>query len=118
MDTSEVSGRFQASQTDGHSDEIPRPQAAKRYGDDHGGDVVSTGSSTQVTRRGVFPRLRDTRIRAKLALILVVPLVAVVALAGVRLVDVGQQATAAGQVQKLTKLGTDISELAQLLHAE
>jgi signal transduction histidine kinase len=79
---------------------------------------VSTGSSTQVTRRGVFPRLRDTRIRAKLALILVVPLVAVLALAGVRLVDVGQQASAAGQVQKLTKLGTDVSELAQLLHVE
>lgn len=79
---------------------------------------MSTGSSTQVTRRGVFPRLRDTRIRAKLALILVVPLIAVVALAGVRLVDVGQQASAAGQVQKLTKLGTDVSELAQLLHVE
>ena len=79
---------------------------------------MSTGSSTQVTRRGVFPRLRDTRIRAKLALILVVPLVAVIALAGVRLVDVGQQASAAGQVQKLTKLGTDVSELAQLLHTE
>jgi signal transduction histidine kinase len=79
---------------------------------------VSTGSSTQVTRRGVFPRLRDTRIRAKLALILVVPLIAVLALAGVRLVDVGQQASAAGQVEKLTKLGTDVSELAQLLHVE
>ena len=39
---------------------------------------MSTGSSTQVTRRGVFPRLRDARIRAKLALILVVPLVAVI----------------------------------------
>ena len=79
---------------------------------------MSTGSSTQVTRRGVFPRLRDTRIRAKLALILVVPLVAVLALAGVRLVDVGQQASEAGQVQKLTKVGTDVSELTQLLHQE
>ena len=79
---------------------------------------MSTGSSTQVTRRGVLPRLRDARIRAKLALILFVPLVAVIALAGVRLVDVGQNASAAAKVQKLTALGTDISALTQLMHVE
>ncbi|MCO8275737.1 nitrate- and nitrite sensing domain-containing protein [Actinoplanes sp. TRM 88003] len=79
---------------------------------------MSTGSSTQVARRGVFPRLRDARIRAKLALILVVPLVAVVALATTRLVDVGQRAAEAGTVEELTKLETDISGLTQLLHVE
>ena len=79
---------------------------------------MSTGSSTQVARRGVFPRLRDARIRAKLALILVVPLVAVIALATARLVDVGQRATEAGTVEELTKLETDISGLTQLLHVE
>ncbi|WP_250001304.1 nitrate- and nitrite sensing domain-containing protein [Actinoplanes sp. M2I2] len=79
---------------------------------------MSTGSSTQVTRRGVFPRLRDARIRAKLALILVVPLVAVVALAATRLVDVGQRAAEAGTVEELTKLETDVSGLTQLLHIE
>ena len=80
---------------------------------------MSTGSSTQVTRRGgVFPRLRDARIRAKLALILLVPLAAVIALAGVRLVDVGQRASEAGQVEDLTRLGADITALTQLLHHE
>ncbi|MCM4079827.1 sensor histidine kinase [Paractinoplanes hotanensis] len=79
---------------------------------------MSTGSSTQVARRGVFPRLRDARIRAKLALILVVPLVAVIALATARLVDVGQRASEAGTVEELTKLETDISGLTQLLHVE
>ncbi|GID26461.1 sensor histidine kinase [Paractinoplanes brasiliensis] len=79
---------------------------------------MSTGSSTQVTRRGVFPRLRDARIRAKLGLILVVPLVAVIALATTRLVDVGQRAADAGQVEELTKLETDVSALTQLLHIE
>ena len=79
---------------------------------------MSTGSSTQVTRRGVLPRLRDARIRAKLAIILFVPLVAVVALAGVRLIDVGQRAAAAAEVQRLTMLETDISGLTQLMHAE
>jgi signal transduction histidine kinase len=79
---------------------------------------VSTGSSAQVTRRGVFPRLRDARIRAKLALILLVPLAAVIALAGVRLVDIGQRASEAGKVEDLTRLGTDISTLTQLLHNE
>ena len=79
---------------------------------------MSTGSSTQVTRRGVFPRLRDARIRAKLALILFVPLAAVIVLATARLVDVSGQATTAGQVQKLTELGADVSSLSQLLHGE
>jgi signal transduction histidine kinase len=79
---------------------------------------VSTGSSTQVARRGVFPRLRDARIRAKLALILFVPLAAVVVLATARLVDVSQRATEAGQVEKLAEVGTDVSTLTQLLHGE
>ncbi|SNY51903.1 nitrate- and nitrite sensing domain-containing protein [Paractinoplanes atraurantiacus] len=79
---------------------------------------MSTGSSTQVARRGVFPRLRDARIRSKLALILLVPLAAVIVLATTRLVDIGQRASAAGQVEELTKLDTDISALTQLLHTE
>ncbi|WP_433300682.1 sensor histidine kinase [Actinoplanes sp. CA-030573] len=79
---------------------------------------MSTGSSTLVAGRGIFPRLRDARIRAKLGLILFVPLAAVIVLATARLVDVSQQATAAGQVEKLTELGTDVSALTQLLHAE
>ncbi|GAA0515272.1 histidine kinase [Paractinoplanes deccanensis] len=79
---------------------------------------MSTGSSTQVARRGVFPRLRDARIRAKLALILLVPLAAVVVLATTRLIDIGQRASEAGQVEELTKLDTDISALTQLLHTE
>ncbi|NMO56488.1 sensor histidine kinase [Actinoplanes sp. TBRC 11911] len=80
---------------------------------------MSTGSSTQVARRGgVFPRLRDVRIRAKLALILLVPIAAVIGLAGVRLIDVGQRATTAGQVEDLTRLGADVSALTQLLQAE
>ncbi|GIE96076.1 histidine kinase [Paractinoplanes rishiriensis] len=79
---------------------------------------MSTGSSTQVTRRGAFPRLRDARIRAKLALILFVPLAAVIVLATARLVDVSQRADEAGQVEKLTELGTDVSNLTQLLHLE
>src|SRR5690348_9831963 len=115
-----VSGRFQTSQTPTLSAEIAglQPLAREQTRGWHGGEVVSTGSSTQVTRRGVFPRLRDARIRAKLALILFVPLAAVIVLATARLVDVSQQATDAGQVQKLTELGTDVSRLTQLLHNE
>jgi signal transduction histidine kinase len=79
---------------------------------------VSTGSSTQVTRRGAFPRLRDARIRAKLALILFVPLAAVIVLATARLVDVSRTASEAGQVEKLTEVGADVSMLTQLLHLE
>ncbi len=79
---------------------------------------MSTGSSAQVSRRGVRPRLRDTGIRAKLALILVIPVIAVVALATARLVDVGRRVNTATQVQQLTAAGVDISSLSQLLQAE
>ncbi|MEU7906101.1 nitrate- and nitrite sensing domain-containing protein [Actinoplanes sp. NPDC049118] len=69
-------------------------------------------------RRGRIPRLRDARIRSKLALILFVPLLAVLALATVRLVDVGGRALDARQVEDLTRISTDISQLTQYLHKE
>ena len=87
---------------------------------------MSTGSSTQpatypetpVRQRRGFPRLRDARIRSKLALILFVPLLAVLALATVRLIDVGSRAIDATQVEDLTRLSTDVSELTQVMHKE
>jgi signal transduction histidine kinase len=63
-------------------------------------------------------RLRDARIRSKLALILFVPLVAVLALATVRLIDVGGRAYDAGQVEELTKLSANISDLTQYMNNE
>ncbi|WBB71064.1 nitrate- and nitrite sensing domain-containing protein [Micromonospora sp. WMMD812] len=65
-----------------------------------------------------LPRLRDARIRSKLALILVVPVAAVIALATVRLVSVGQGAYEASQARSMTALSVDVSALAQDLHAE
>jgi signal transduction histidine kinase len=50
--------------------------------------------------------------------ILFVPLVAVLALATVRLVDVGGRAVDANQVEELTKLSASISDLTQYLHKE
>jgi signal transduction histidine kinase len=76
-----------------------------------------SGSGTR-ERRGRIPRLRDARIRSKLALILFVPLLAVLALATVRLVDVGGQALDARQVENLTRLSTDVSDLSQYVHKE
>ena len=97
---------------------------------------MSTGSSTQpatypatgpqssglaagvgASKRS-FWRLRDARIRSKLGLILLVPLVAVLALATVRLIDVGTRAYDAGQVEELTKLSANVSELTQYMHNE
>ncbi|WP_436523944.1 nitrate- and nitrite sensing domain-containing protein [Actinoplanes sp. HUAS TT8] len=79
---------------------------------------MSTGSSGLAVRRGPFPWLRDARIRAKVAGILVIPLVAVLVLASVRLIEVRGRATDAGRVADLTKLGTDLSGLSRLLHQE
>jgi signal transduction histidine kinase len=97
---------------------------------------VSTGSSTQPAtdptagappggtpsgpvgrRRGLW-RIRDASIRTKLALILLVPVLAVLTLATVRLVDVGTRAYDAGQVKDLTRLSATISDLTQYMHRE
>ncbi|MER7439690.1 sensor histidine kinase [Micromonospora avicenniae] len=86
---------------------------------------MSTGPTTLPGNRAKarparrrMPRLRDVRIRSKLALILVVPVAAVVALAAVRLVSVGQGAYEATQARELTQLGVDVSALTQDLHLE
>ena len=76
-----------------------------------------SGAGTR-ERRGRIPRLRDARIRSKLAVILFVPLVAVLALATVRLVDVGGSALDARQVEDLTRLSTGVSDLTQYIHKE
>jgi signal transduction histidine kinase len=47
-----------------------------------------------------------------------VPLVAVLALATVRLVDIGGKALDARQVEDLTRVSTDVSQLTQYLHKE
>ena len=87
---------------------------------------MSTGSSTQPAttpapaarpRRGL-PRLRDARIRTKLALILFVPLAAVLTLGVIRLYDVGNQAVDAREVESLTRLSADVSDLTHVLHNE
>ncbi|GLZ61629.1 hypothetical protein Misp05_52050 [Micromonospora sp. NBRC 107095] len=65
-----------------------------------------------------MPRLRDARIRSKLALILVVPVAAVIALATVRLISVGEGAFDATRARSLTALSIDVSALTQDLHAE
>jgi signal transduction histidine kinase len=63
-------------------------------------------------------RLRDARIRSKLGLILIIPLVAVVALGAVRLVDSGQRALAADLVQSLARVSAEASEVSHELHLE
>ncbi len=75
------------------------------------GDAAQNG-------RPRLPRLRDVRIRSKLALILVVPVAAVIALATVRLVSVGAGAYDATQARSLTALFTNVSALTNDLHAE
>ncbi|MGC5050018.1 sensor histidine kinase [Micromonospora sp. DT48] len=86
---------------------------------------MSTGPTTLPARADAaqksgarLPRLRDARIRSKLALILVVPVAAVIALATVRLVSVVEGAYDATQARALTALSTDVSALTNDLHAE
>ncbi|SCL40846.1 Signal transduction histidine kinase [Micromonospora pallida] len=80
--------------------------------------LPESGQPTQEKRRRRLPRLRDARIRSKLALILVVPVAAVIALATVRLVSVGEGAYEANAARTLTALSVDISALTQDLHRE
>jgi hypothetical protein len=62
--------------------------------------------------------MRDARIRSKLALILFVPLVAVLALATLRLVEVGNRARDAGRVEALTRLAASVSDVTEHVHGE
>ena len=69
--------------------------------------------------RGLFrARLRDARIRSKLGLILIIPLIAVVALAAVRLLESGQRALAADLVQSLASVSAEASTVSHELHLE
>ncbi|WP_433649030.1 nitrate- and nitrite sensing domain-containing protein [Micromonospora zamorensis] len=79
--------------------------------------LPALGDSARRPRRGL-PRLRDARIRSKLALILVVPVAAVIALATVRLISVGEGAFDATRARSLTALSIDVSALTQDLQAE
>ncbi|WP_433264360.1 sensor histidine kinase [Micromonospora vinacea] len=79
--------------------------------------LPALGDSDRRARRGM-PRLRDARIRSKLALILVVPVAAVIALATVRLISVGEGAFDATRARSLTALSIDVSALTQDLQSE
>ncbi|MET8360369.1 sensor histidine kinase [Micromonospora sp. NPDC005171] len=79
--------------------------------------LPALGDSGRRERRRM-PRLRDARIRSKLALILVVPVAAVIALATVRLISVGEGAFDATRARSLTALSIDVSALTQDLQAE
>ncbi|MEV0153664.1 nitrate- and nitrite sensing domain-containing protein [Micromonospora sp. NPDC050686] len=80
--------------------------------------LPESGGPGQLNRRRGLPRLRDARIRTKLALILVVPIAAVITLATVRLVAVAEGADDATRVRSMTALAVDVSALSERLHAE
>jgi signal transduction histidine kinase len=62
--------------------------------------------------------LRDARIRAKLGLILVIPILAIVSLTVVRLVDSGKRALSAQLVASLTSLSSDVADATHELQRE
>jgi len=71
------------------------------------------------TRRGPRrPRLRDARIRTKLGLILITPLIAMGALAAVRLLDGAQRAQDGQQVLALTEVSAAASRVSSQVHLE
>ena len=79
----------------------------------------STAEPGTPRSRGLFRnRLRDARIRSKLGLLLIIPLIAVVVLAAVRLVDSGQQALSAELVRSLALASAESSVVAHELHRE
>ena len=69
-------------------------------------------------RRFGIPPLRDIRIRPKLGIILVVPVLALVGLAVVRLLDTGEQAVAADEVRTLASFTATVSRLTQDIQVE
>lgn len=80
----------------------------------------SPTADTAVTpaRGRIGSRLRDVRIRSKLGLILVIPLIAVVAFAGVRVVDIHRSMQAISTGHALVTVSSAASELVHELHRE
>ena len=78
---------------------------------------MSTGSSALAARRA-FRHPRRARLRARLAAMLILPLLAVAGVSSLRLLQVGRQASEAEQVAQLADLGTRLSNLSRLLHDE
>jgi hypothetical protein len=79
---------------------------------------VSAGSSGSTPRRRFLPRLRDTRIRAKLTALMVIPVTAVLVLGTARLIDVRAVASDSSRIADLARLGTDLANLTRLLQME
>jgi len=69
-------------------------------------------------RRGLRKRLQDARIRVKLGLILVIPVVAVLGLATDRIVERGQEARDTELVRSLAELSANASAVSHELHRE
>ena len=75
-------------------------------------------SPSGVRSRLRWPGLADVRIRSKLGLILVIPILAIVTLAVLRLGDANRQAQDAELVGALTDLSAKASAAAHELHRE
>ncbi len=69
-------------------------------------------------RRGLRQRLQDARIRVKLGLILVIPIVAVLALATDRIVEHAQEAFDTEEVRSLAELSAAAAGVAHEVHRE
>ncbi|MGY0231487.1 nitrate- and nitrite sensing domain-containing protein [Longispora urticae] len=69
-------------------------------------------------RRGALALLRDVRIRSKLALILTVPFLLIVALAAGQLLALGNQAGHAGQLSTLATVNRQVAGVIQQLQLE
>ncbi len=68
--------------------------------------------------RRLFPSLADVRIRTKLGLILIIPVLAILTLTVLRLNDSNNQAQDAAQIGDLTDLSAKATALAHELHKE
>ncbi len=69
-------------------------------------------------RRGLLPRLRNVRIRSKLGLILIIPIVALVGIAAVRLAEAGQSVMQAQDAMKYATVSQMAAELGEHLQTE
>ncbi len=69
-------------------------------------------------RRRVFPRLRDVRIRSKLGLILLIPVLALLGVSALRLAETADRAWQAADAEQLTRFGSMSGDLVHELQSE
>src|SRR5262249_46325022 len=98
-----------------------RPAGPGPAEDPRGGPAGSLARGTGVgggRPRRVWPEFGDAKIRTKVILVLLLPVLVIVSLAGVAVADAARSASSVASVERLARFGTELSDVVDGLQHE